>query len=126
MNPDDAPKTASTRHLVVVRPEPAGQYTARVVGLPEIRATAATEPGAIEQVRRVLAEWLASARWVLVEVPVPPAGQPSPEAAGHFNPEDPLEQEYLAELARFRQEDLERTLREYDPECSSSSSTPTT
>ena len=45
---------------------------------------------------------------------------------GHLDPNDPLEQEFLEELARLRREDLERTLREDDQECSSSSSTPTT
>ena len=42
------------------------------------------------------------------------------------DPNDPNEKAYLEELARLRQEDLERTLRELDQECSNSSSTPTT
>jgi hypothetical protein len=43
--------------------------------------------------------------------------------------DDPLEQEFLNELARLRQEDLDRTLREYEREdqgCSDSTSTPST
>ena len=45
---------------------------------------------------------------------------------GHLDPNDPLEQEFVEELARLRREDLERTLREDSQECSNSSSTPTT
>ena len=45
---------------------------------------------------------------------------------GHLDMNDPLEQEFVMELARRRQEDLEQTLREDDQECTSSSSTPTT
>src|SRR5262249_6333700 len=110
--------------LVVVRPEPPGQYTAQVVGIPEVRATAATEEAAIEQARQILAEGLATARWGQGEraprVKSPGGGHP-----WHKDPYDPLEQEFLEELARNKREDLERTLQEYDQECSNSSSTPT-
>ncbi len=111
-------------HLVVVRPEPRGQYTARVVHYPEVRAVAATEDEAVEQVKRALEEWLAGARFAFVKVPTPPLPPLSP--VQRIDPNDPLEQEYLAELARMRREDLEQTLREYGEECPSSSSTPAT
>jgi hypothetical protein len=45
------------------------------------------------------------------------------------DPNDPLEKEFLEDLKRFREEDLQRTLQEYELEdraCSDSSSTPTT
>lgn len=45
---------------------------------------------------------------------------------GHLDPNDPLEREFVAELARLKREDLERTLREDELECSNSFSTPTT
>jgi hypothetical protein len=45
---------------------------------------------------------------------------------GHIDPNDPLEQEFLEELARLRREDYERAAREDDQECSNSSSTRTT
>jgi hypothetical protein len=45
---------------------------------------------------------------------------------GHTDPNDPLEKEFVEELARIKREDLERTLREDELECSNSSSTPTT
>ena len=43
---------------------------------------------------------------------------------GHLDPNDPLAQEFVEELARLKREDFDRTLRE-DEECSNSSSTPT-
>ena len=61
----------------------------------------------------------------LTEVEVPLA-HPALQWFGHADPNDPDEQAYLEELKRLRQQDLERTLRELDEECSSSSSTPTT
>lgn len=111
--------------LFVVRPEPPGQYTARVMGFSEIRGVAPTEQEAVERARSALTEWLKTAQWVPVEVPAPQswAGGNGP---GGVDPNDPLEHEYLRDLERFRQEDRERTFREYDQECSDSSSTPTT
>src|SRR5262249_43916676 len=111
--------------LVLVRPEPPGQFTAEVVGLPELRATAPSREEAIQQVRTRLGEWLASGQLVAVTVPV---ANPSPRLP-RIDPNDPGEQIFLEELARLRKEDLENTLREYereDQQCSSSSSTPTT
>lgn len=45
--------------------------------------------------------------------------------SGHLDPNDPIEQKFIAELARRRGEDLDQMLRE-DEECHISSSTPTT
>jgi hypothetical protein len=45
---------------------------------------------------------------------------------GHLDPNDPVEQEFVEELARQRREDLEKTLREDGQECPNSCSTPTT
>lgn len=141
MNPSSVP----TSQLVLVRPEPPGLYTAQAVGLPEISATAATREEAIEQVRKIIQEWLAAGHLVAVQVP---QENPLQKWFGHTNPNDPDERAYLDELARFRQEDLEgrldkefledlkrfreedlqRTLQEYELEdraCSDSSSTPT-
>jgi predicted RNase H-like HicB family nuclease len=125
MNAHFYPSTTSSL-LIVVRSEPPGQFTAQAVGLPEIQTTAATREEAIEQVQAALREWLAEGRLVLVPVSPP---SPSSSGFGPKDPNDPLEQEFLQDLARFRQEDLERTLREYeqeDRECSNTSSTPTT
>jgi hypothetical protein len=110
--------------LAQVSQDGAGHWTAQVVGLPELQATAATRAEAVEQVRALLAQRLSSGQLVALTV-APPAPQKAPGWAKG----DLLEQEFLNELARRRQEDLERTLREYEEEdrgCSSTSSTPTT
>jgi hypothetical protein len=125
-------------YLLIVRPEPEGQFTAQVMGLPEIRAVAPVETQAIQQAKRMLIEWLARARLVQVHLLTPVVAPPAMEFAGQFDPNDPLEQEFMEELARMRREDLEQTLREYEQEdreralresgqeCPNSSSTPTT
>jgi hypothetical protein len=105
-------------HAVVVRPDPPGQYTAQVVAFPQIRATASTEQGALEEVQGRLAEWLATARWVQVKVPTPPTANPALEFAGHMK-DDPLFDEFLEEIERYRREVDER-------ECPNSSSIPNT
>jgi hypothetical protein len=123
MPPSNTIHYESLCQWIVVRPEPAGQFTAQLLGLPELSATAAKREEAIEQVRARILEWIATGQLVPVEVP---AGNPLLRWFGHIDPNDPAEKIYLEELARFRQEDLERTLRELDQECSCSSSTPTT
>lgn len=116
-------QNGSVQHWVVARPEPSGSFTAQVVGVPELVATAATREEAIERVRGLIREWVATGRLVSVEVPVT---NPLLGFTGFLDPNHPIEKEFVKELARLKQEDLEQTLREYDQECSSSSSTPTT
>jgi hypothetical protein len=120
----DAP--APIYHYLFVRPDGAGGYSAGILGLPEIRASAPTAPQALQAVLKALDEWLATTRWVQVRVPDTIPVHPATQYVGRFDPNDPLEQMYLEELARLRREDLERTLSEYDQECPDSSSTPTT
>jgi hypothetical protein len=115
--------TLPVTHLVVVRPEPPGQYTAQLVGLPELQATAATRDEALQQVRHLLKQWQEQGRLVPVDVPLPAARC---QVANVHDPKDLLEREFLEDLERFRREDLERTLQEDDRECSNSSSTPIT
>src|SRR4051794_12402309 len=110
-------------HWAAVRQEPSGQFSAQVVGLPELRATAATREAALQQVRTLLDDWIASGQLVPLEAT---GANRLLNFPGHLDPNNLLEQEFLKELARRRQEDLERTLREYDQQCPSSSSTPTT
>ena len=109
--------------LVQIRQQGADEYAAEVVGLPAIQATGRSREEAIEQVRMKLSQLLATGQLAAVVV------QPLPGKAPGWAEHDPLEQEFVAELERRRQEDLERTLREYEREdngCSGSSSTPTT
>ena len=108
----------STIQLVRIRHSSPGTYTAEVVGLPEVQASAGSREEAVREVRDRLEQLLSSGQ--LVQVELRPAESPP------LDPNDPLEQEFLQELERNRREDLERTLKEYDQQCSSSSSTPTT
>jgi predicted RNase H-like HicB family nuclease len=125
MPPDTPVSNGPVAALVQVRPEPPGRFTAQVVGLPDIHATAITPEEAVELVRAILAQWLASGRLSAIAIPAWEASPSGSSAARN----DPLEQEFLEDLARYRKEDLERTLREdeqKDEGCSSTSSTPTT
>jgi predicted RNase H-like HicB family nuclease len=89
--------------LVIVRPSGAGTYAARAVSVPEITAEAATEAEAVEQVRQSLTAWLASARVVRVDVPLP--GKPGNPWLDYFGyaKDDPEFQDYLDELKRARE-----------------------
>jgi hypothetical protein len=114
-------QNGAIQHLVTVRFEPSGQFTAQAVGLPEVRVTGATREEAIARVDEMLRGLLASGQLVPIAVR---AENPLLNWVGH-DPDDPEEQLFLAELARAKKEDLENTLRELDRECSNSSSTPT-
>jgi hypothetical protein len=117
------PRNGSVQQWIVGHADTSGQFTVQVVGVPELRATAATRAQAIEQIRTMLSEWLASGQLMVIEVPCP---NPLLHFAGHLDPHDPLEQEFVEELARRRRKDREQMLREDGQECPNSSSTPTT
>lgn len=111
--------------LVRVHREASGHYAAQVIGLPEIQATATSSEEAVAQVRERLSQWLETGKLVSLIFPsFPPMRKPAGWAK-----DEQLEREFLEDLARMRQEDLERTLREDEermPECSNTSSIPTT
>jgi hypothetical protein len=90
-------------HLVLVREEGPGHYTAQVLGVPNVKGEGATEAEATEQVRQSLAALLASAKIVRVEVPV--TGKTANPWLDHFGyaKDDPDFQDYLEELQRARQ-----------------------
>lgn len=126
MPPFNATHLDSLCQWAVVRPEPAGQFTAQVLGLPELSVTAASREEAITQIRGRILEAIALGQLVHIEIP---KEHPLVRFKGWADPNDPEEKIFLEELARMKAEDLERTLREYteeDQQCSSSSSTPTT
>lgn len=110
------PADMPTIHWVAVHPEPPGQYTAQVVGIADLRATAGSQDEALAQVRQMLDDWLATASWVRLQAPL--GEHPLQRFAGHSR-EDPDFDGYLEEIRRYRQEVDQRT-------CSSTSSTPTT
>ena len=100
-----------------------GQATAELLGAPDIRATAATQEEAVEQLRRLLQQEVNLGLLVAVEIP---RQHPLARRAGYAK-DDPDFDLYLEEIRKFREE-MDR--REgYVPdtdECSNTSSTPTT
>src|ERR1700752_2317802 len=96
----------AVQHLLVGKAEASGQFTAQVVGVPELHATAATRTEAVEKVRAMLSDWLASGRLMVIDVPCP---NPLLHFPAHLDPNDPLEQEFVEELARRRRDDLDQT-----------------
>jgi hypothetical protein len=116
------PQPDALPQWVLVRAEPTGQYTARALGFSEISVTAPSKDDALRQVEVMLHDLLSASE--LVRIDVRPRGSLL-QWSGRANPDDPNEKAYLDELARYRREDLARTLRELDDECSDTSSTPT-
>jgi hypothetical protein len=114
-----------SQYVIIVRPEPPGQFTAQVMGIPDIRVVAADEGQAIEQAKSRLTEWLSSARLIPVRTNSAPIVNGAGKPIGQVDPRHPLEVAYLEELARMKREDLERTTKEYCEECPATSSTPT-
>jgi hypothetical protein len=111
MLPSQTVSSESLHHWIVVRQELAGQFTAQLLGLPELSATAASREEAIEQVHVLLEQWLDSGRLTPLVLHPAHALRSWP---GH-DPADPLEQEFVADLERSRQEDLERATRQNQP-----------
>ena len=111
--------------LIRISQDASGQHVAQVIGVPDIQAEAATPEEAIARIREMFGQWVSSGR--LVSLPLPIVQQMRKPAG--WTKDDPLEREFLEDLARMRQDDLERTLREDEQEasgCSNTSSTPTT
>jgi hypothetical protein len=108
---------------VVVRPEPPGQHTAHLLGLPEVSATAATREEALHQVQRMLAEWLTSGQLVPLELT---QDNPWMKWFG-WAKQDPDFDLYREEIRRGREQEDQQFFKEMDErECSNSSSTPIT
>jgi predicted RNase H-like HicB family nuclease len=122
MPPSIGNQNRAIQHLVTIRPEPPGQFTARAVGLPDVCATAATREEALARLDGMLHAMVSSGTLVALELPIekPPIVSPG------WNPNDPEMLEFLEILEQQSKEDLEQTLRELDQECSNSSSTPIT
>src|SRR6266480_2959544 len=83
-------QNGTVQHWVVGGAEPSGEFTVQVVGVPELRATAPTRAEAIDRIREMLNQWVASGRLISVEVPSP---NPLLHFTGHLDPHDPVEQE---------------------------------
>jgi hypothetical protein len=85
---------------IVVRPEPAGQFTAQLLGLPELSATAASREEAIEQVCVRIGEWVAANQLLPVAVP---AVNPLMRWFG-WAKDDPEYALFREEIRRYREE----------------------
>lgn len=89
------------QYPIVVRPESANRYVALPLGMPELKAIAATEADAIAQARQALEKWLASAKVVFVDVPVADDSNPWLDAFGR-SAHDPDFAEFSDALERLR------------------------
>jgi hypothetical protein len=119
----ETPTSLSSSCLVRVREEPDGQFTAEIMGVPDIQATAATRDAAIEQVRTLLQHQVNLGSIAVIEVP---RQDPMLKLAGIWK-DDPDFADFLEEIRKNREEDDRREGRVWETEeCSDISSTPTT
>jgi hypothetical protein len=89
-------------HFVIVRASAPGRYTAQILGIPDVRAEADTEAGAIDQVQQALTHWLASAKVVRISVPGNGTGNAWLDTFGR-SAQDPEFPAFLEELQRARE-----------------------
>ncbi len=82
--------------LVLVQPESQGFYSAQLVGLPDLRATAESSEAAVEQLRAMLQGCIDSGQLQVVDMR---PGPPLMKWFGHAT-EDPDFADYLDELRR--------------------------
>ncbi len=93
------------QYPIVIRTKAADRFVAEPVGLSELRVEAATETAALAQVGRALNGWLGPAgRLAHLDVPASGASTPWLESFGR-SADDPLFEDFLAEMARARAED---------------------
>jgi hypothetical protein len=103
--------------------EPDGRFTARLLGEPDLCATAMTAEEAVEQLRARLQEEVNWGRLLAIELP---QQNPLLERFGSAR-DDPTFDEYLEEIRKFREEVDRREGRYLGPdECSDTSLTPIT
>jgi hypothetical protein len=123
MNSDIAGSASVPTYLVEVHPEPAGFFTAQLVGTTDLHATAPTREEAVEQLRAQIRQRLDSGSLVWVEVP---QENPLMRRFGWAR-NDPTFAEYLDEIRKFREEVDRRENQPSDAsECSDISLTPIT
>ena len=119
----ETPILLSSFSLVRIREEPDGQFTAELLGAPDIQATAATREAAIEQVHSLLQYQVNMGSIAAIETP---RRHPLMDRAG-WAKDDPDFDDFLEEIRKFREEDDRREGRVWETEeCSDISSTPTT
>jgi hypothetical protein len=108
--------------LVRVTSDPGGRFTAQIVGLPEIQATAPTREEAIDQVRSAVASWVVSGQLLVLDVPATSALSPW----FGWAKDDPEHDDFREEIRRQREALDEAPQESEGGPCSDTSSTPTT
>ncbi len=104
--------------LVRLRQDPEGQFTAQVLGVSDLQATAATREEAVEQVRALLQEQVNLGSLLAIDLP---RENPLMSRLGYAK-DDPYFEEYLEEMRKFREEMDRRENPHSDPsECSGNS-----
>ena len=112
-----------TSHLVQVRAEPEGLFTAELLGLSEVSSTAPTREAAIDQLRTLIQQRLDSGILVTIDIP---QENPLMNRFG-WAQNDPTFDDYLSEIRKFREEvDRRENAGSGSGECSDTSSTPIT
>ena len=91
--------------LVIVRLEAPDHFAAQSLALPEVRAVAATEAEAVEQVRESLTHLLASGKLVRIDVSIPNGANPWLQGFGR-SADDPDFETYLREIELARSTDV--------------------
>jgi hypothetical protein len=123
MNLEIPSSTSVSSFLIEVRAEPAGRFTAQLIGAADLHATAATREEAMDELRALLRQRLDSGSLVWLEVP---RENPLMRWFGHAK-DDPTFPEYLEEIRKFREEmDRRDDTGSGSSECSDTSLTPTT
>lgn len=117
-----APRNGTSPWWVTIRSEGPGRFTAQAVGLPDVRASAATREGACARLQEMLSAMIAAGTLAPLELPVELAEAPK----ANWDPNDAEMLEFMKILDDQAAEDLEQTLQEHDRECPNSCSTPTT
>jgi predicted RNase H-like HicB family nuclease len=94
---------AVMQYQVLVQSQPDQSFSAAVLGVPDCVAEGQTEEEAIANAKEALQARLAQGKIVTIEVEMPEAENPLLQYAGRFK-DDPTFDDYLAEIAAYRQQ----------------------
>jgi hypothetical protein len=86
--------------LLLIRPEPQGQFTAQLVGLDDLHVTAPSREEAVAGVRSLLREWIEAGKLLRIDSA---AGSALMDWFGHAR-DDPDFGDYLEEIRRRRED----------------------
>jgi hypothetical protein len=98
---ESPPSGPASSCLVRIHPGPDGQFTAHLLGAPDLSATAATLEDAVEQLRVLLQQQVNLDSLVAIEIP---RQNPLLKLAGAWK-DDPSFDDFLEEIRKFREEE---------------------